>query len=41
MLAALAGKEIDDHETQLQKQLVIESIEAYVISRRLLWFLLC
>lgn len=30
VLAALAGKEIDDHETQLQKQLVIESIEAYV-----------
>ncbi|KAJ5378106.1 Sugar transporter STL1 [Penicillium cataractarum] len=28
VLAALAGKEIDDHETQLQKQLVIESIEA-------------
>ncbi|KAJ5219608.1 hypothetical protein N7468_008812 [Penicillium chermesinum] len=27
-LAALAGKEIDDHETQLQKQLVLESIEA-------------
>jgi MFS family permease len=32
VLAALAGKEIDDRETQLQKQLVIESIEAYVIS---------
>jgi MFS family permease len=31
VLAALAGKEIDDRETQLQKQLVIESIEAYVI----------
>lgn len=30
VLAALAGKEIDDHETQQQKQLVIESIEAYV-----------
>ncbi|KAJ5691855.1 Sugar transporter STL1 [Penicillium macrosclerotiorum] len=28
VLAALAGKEIDDHETQIQKQLVIESIEA-------------
>ncbi|OQD75780.1 hypothetical protein PENDEC_c006G06917 [Penicillium decumbens] len=28
VLAALAGKELDDHETQMQKQLVIESIEA-------------
>jgi MFS family permease len=34
VLAALAGKEIDDHETQLQKQLVIESIEAYVSLKR-------
>ncbi|KAJ5376003.1 hypothetical protein N7509_012889 [Penicillium cosmopolitanum] len=32
VLAALAGKEIDDHETQLQKQLVIESIEAAGVS---------
>lgn len=31
VLAALAGTEIDAPETQLQKQLVIESIEAYVI----------
>ncbi|KAJ5110474.1 Sugar transporter STL1 [Penicillium argentinense] len=29
VLAALAGREIDDRETQVQKQLVIESIEAY------------
>ncbi|KAJ5198627.1 uncharacterized protein N7498_007744 [Penicillium cinerascens] len=28
VLAALAGTEIDTHETQMQKQLVIESIEA-------------
>lgn len=28
VLAALAGKEIDDHETQLHKQLVLESVEA-------------
>jgi sugar porter (SP) family MFS transporter len=28
VLAALAGLEIDDHHTQVQKQLVIESIEA-------------
>lgn len=32
VLAALGGYEIDSHETQLQKQLVIESIEAYVLS---------
>lgn len=31
VLAALAGKEIEDHETQLLKQLVLESVEAYVL----------
>lgn len=30
VLAALGGYEIESHETQMQKQLVIESIEAYV-----------
>lgn len=37
VLAALSGKEIDDHETQLQKQLVIESIEAYVPTTPIIW----
>jgi MFS family permease len=32
VLAALAGREVEDRETQLQKQLVIESIEAYVLN---------
>lgn len=36
VLAALAGTEIDAHETQMQKQLVIESIEAYVSFANLL-----
>jgi MFS family permease len=38
VLAALGGFEIDSHETQLQKQLVIESIEAYVFFPSLLVF---
>lgn len=30
VLAALSGLEVDDHETQLQKALVIDSVRAYV-----------
>lgn len=39
VLAALAGTEIDDPETQLQKQLVIESIEAYVFHAPVLFII--